>query len=97
MMPFQFPVDNTFNDVVFDLFPGLITPEAEPAGIELMPIVTHPSPEEEHISSKTGHEDLLSKAEEALRRHITNKTNSIYTEQGPSIPFRPLHIADREY
>jgi hypothetical protein len=77
---FQFPVYNAFNDVVFDLFPGLTTPEA---GTELMPIVRHSNFQEEHISSKTGYEDLLSKAEEALRRHITNKSNSIYTEQGP--------------
>jgi hypothetical protein len=80
---FLFPVDNSFNDVVYDLFPGLTTLEAEPAGTELVLIVRPLSPVEEHVSSsKTGYEYLLSKAEEALQRHITNKTNRIYTEQG---------------
>jgi hypothetical protein len=34
-------------------------------------------------SSQTDHKDQLSKAVEVFRRQVANKTNSLYTEQGP--------------
>ena len=53
----------------------------------LRPCVS-PNPESSQLvpteEDRTGHENLLIRAEEALRRQLANKTHRLYTEQGPT-------------
>jgi hypothetical protein len=65
------------------LFPNFTYgPFPNPPSLEAKPV----EPGQEHVSpGQTDYNNLLSKAEETLRRQVANKTNKLYTKQGPDL------------